>query len=176
MTYVDVVIVRREQDSDHAASRAVQAAAFRSGDEEPVEARLLDDLRRCDGWIPALSWVAVSDGIVVGHNVCTRGHVGDVACVGLGPIAVDPNVQRSGIGSALMHAMIGAADATGEPLVAVLGDPAFYSRFGFATATDLGIDPPEEEWGVHFQIRELSAWTPTISGAFRYAAPFDEVD
>ena len=170
------MIVRRERDSDRAASRVVQMAAFRSGDEEPIEARLLDDLRRCNGWIPALSWVAVTDGVVVGHNVCTRGHVGDVACVGLGPIAVAPNAQRSGCGSALMHAMIGAADASGEPLIAVLGDPAFYSRFGFVTSTDLGIDPPEAAWSVHFQVRTLNAWNPTISGSFRYATPFDEVD
>lgn len=169
------MIVRRERPTDRAAARAVQAAAFDTGDGEPIEARLLDELRRCDGWIPALSWVAELDGRVVGHGVCTRGHVGDVPCVGLGPIGVEPAVQLDGVGSALMHALIGAADAAGEPLIALLGNPAYYSKFGFITATDLGVAPPNAAWGVHFQVLPLSAWVDTITGTFRYASPFDEL-
>ncbi len=170
-----VVIVRRERTIDQAAARAVQATAFDNGDGEPAEARLLDDLRGCDGWIPALSWVVEIDGRVVGHNVCTRGHVGNVPCVGLGPIGVEPDAQRAGIGSALMHAMIGAADASGEPLIALLGDPAYYSRFGFITSTEIGVEAPDPAWAVHFQVLPLSNWTDTITGTFRYASPFDEI-
>jgi len=169
------MIVRRERTLDHAASRAVQVAAFNIGEEESVEARLLDGLRRCDGWLPALSWVVEIDGRVVGHSICTRGHVGSVPCLGLGPIGVEPAAQRVGIGSALMHAMIGAADATGEPLIALLGDPAYYSRFGFVTSTKIGVEPPEPAWGIHFQALPLSNWTDTIAGTFRYATPFDEI-
>lgn len=169
------MIVRRERTIDQAAARAVQAGAFDNGDGEPNEARLLDDLRRCDGWIPALSWVVEIQGHIVGHNVCTRGHVGNVPCVGLGPIGVHPDAQRAGIGSALMHAMIGAADASGEPLIALLGDPAYYSRFGFFTSTEIGVDAPDPAWGVHFQVLPLSTWTDTITGTFRYAAPFGEI-
>ena len=171
-----VVIVRRERPSDRAASRAVQSAAFDQGEGEPFEARLLDELRECDGWLPALSWVAEIDGQVVGHNVCTRGYVNNVPCVGLGPIGVMPDFQHAGVGSALMHAMIGAADAVGEPLIALLGDPGYYSQFGFVPSTDLGVVPPWLEWGPHFQVRPLSAWTDSITGSFRYAAPFDEVN
>lgn len=152
----------------------MQAAAFDRGEGDPLEARLLDGLRGCDGWLPALSWVAEIDGRVVGHNVCTRGHVGTVPCLGLGPIGVAPDVQRTGVGSALMYAMIGAADALGEPLIALVGDPAYYSRFGFAPSTDLGIDPPEAAWGASFQARPLTTWTASITGMFRYAAPFGE--
>jgi putative acetyltransferase len=53
-----------------------------------VEARLLDELRLCDGWLPALSIVAEIDGAVVGHVVTTRGFVGDAPVLGLGPIGV----------------------------------------------------------------------------------------
>jgi putative acetyltransferase len=156
--------------------RAVHAAAFDRGDGEPAEARLLDELRRCDGWIPSLSWVVELDGRIVGHCVCTRGRVGDVPCVGLGPIGVEPQAQLTGIGSALMHAMIGAADATGEPLIALLGSPAYYSRFGFVRSTDVGVEAPDPAWGVHFQVLRLSNWTDGITGTFRYAAPFDDID
>ena len=169
------MIVRRERLADRAAARAVQAAAFDRGEGEPPEAHLLDELRECDGWMPGLSWVAEIDGRVVGHCVCTSGRVGEVGCVGLGPIGVVPDAQRAGVGSALMHAVIGAADALGEPLIALLGDPGYYSRFGFVPSTDLGVQPPEPSWGAHFQVLQLSTWTESITGSFRYSAPFDTI-
>lgn len=171
-----MVIIRRETPADVAVTRAIQVAAFRQTDDEPVEARLLDELRASAGWIPELSLVAERDEVVVGHNVCTRGHVGDLACVGLGPIGIAPDVQRGGLGSALMHGMIGAADALGEPLIALLGSPDYYSRFGFVASIELGIEPPEEAWGVFFQALPLSAWDDAITGQFRYAEPFNNLD
>ncbi len=169
------MIVRRERPTDYAASRSVQAAAFAQGEAEPVEARLLDELRACDGWLPALSWIAEADDQVIGHNICTRGYVGDTACVGLGPIGVLPDTQHIGVGSALMYAMIGAADAQGEPLIALLGDPGYYARFGFMRSSDLGIAPPDPDWSAHFQVLALTEWDNSISGTFRYSAPFNDV-
>ncbi|MEL7158506.1 MAG: N-acetyltransferase, partial [Actinomycetota bacterium] len=163
--------------SDRAQSRAVQVAAFGqdAAGREPDEAPLLDALRSCDGWLPTLSLVAEVDGQIVGHNVCTRGHVGDRPCVGLGPIGVLPDRQGQGIGSALMWAMIGAADATGEPLIALLGDPGYYARFGFVAAMELGVAAPDPAWGAYFQALPLTNWAPELTGAFRYAAPFEEI-
>lgn len=169
------MIIRRERITDQAASRAVQSAAFDQGEGEPAEARLLDELRRCDGWLPALSWVAEIDGQIVGHNVCTRGHVNNVPCIGLGPIGVMPDSQQLGVGSALMHAMIGAADAMGEPLIALLGDPGYYSQFGFVPSSDLDVTPPEVAWGPYFQVLPLTDWNDSIAGSFLYSAPFNEV-
>jgi putative acetyltransferase len=74
-----------------------------------------------------------------------------------------------------MHAMIGAADALGEPLIALLGDTDYYSQFGFVPSTDLGVVPPEQGWGPHFQVLRLNAWNDSITGSFRYSAPFDQV-
>ena len=96
-------------------------------------------------------------------------------CVGLGPLGVIPDSQHTGVGSALMHAMIGAADAAGEPLIALLGDPSYYSRFGFVPSTDLRIEAPKVQWGPHFQILPLTAWNDSITGSFRYSTPFDNV-
>jgi putative acetyltransferase len=169
------MIVRRERPEDLAVARAVQVAAFSGRGEvgEPVEGRLLDELRRCDGWIPELSLVAVVDGVVRGHVVTTRGFVDGRPALGLGPIGVDPAVQHGGIGLALMHATIGAADAMGEALIALLGSTVYYGRFGFVPASSLGVEAPHPAWGDHFQVRTLSAYTQEWHGRFTYAAPFD---
>ena len=71
--------------------------------------------------------------------------------------------------------MLGAADALDEPLVVLLGDPRYYSRFGFRLAEEYGITPPVPDWRPHFQARPLTAFTPTLRGQFTYAEPFDRV-
>jgi putative acetyltransferase len=171
------VLIRRETAEDVPAIAAVTTAAFGRGPQapEPVETALLARLRTDEAWLPALSLIAAADGAVVGHVVCTRGYVERAPALGLGPISVRPDHQRRGVGQALMHAVLGAADATGEPLVALLGDPAFYRRFGFVPASELGILAPDPAWGRHFQARALSSFAPGIAGTFRYAAPFAEL-
>ena len=170
-------MIRRETPRDVPAIAAVTTAAFRQGADgpEPVETALLARLRADASWLPALSLVAIADGAVIGHVVCTRGYVDDVPALGLGPISVRPDHRRRGVGHALMHAVLGAAEATDEALVALLGDPAFYRRFGFVAASDLGIAAPDPAWGRHFQARALSACPAGLTGTFRYAAPFARV-
>ncbi|PWU53034.1 GNAT family N-acetyltransferase [Micromonospora sp. S4605] len=174
------MLIRRETADDVEAVRAVHTAAFAKADQPgavPVETTLVDALRADDGWLPALSLVATDpDGQVVGHVVCTRGRVaGEPVALGLGPLGVLPAWQRRGVGSALMHAVLGAAEALGEPLVVLLGHPDYYPRFGFRPAVDLGVTPPGP-WGPrYFMARPMSAWRPSIRGDFRYAAPFDDL-
>jgi putative acetyltransferase len=165
------MLVRRECSDDIIAIRDVHRVAFGTGGE-PMEVRLVDALRRTDAWMPALSWVAELDGVVVGHVVSTRGHVGETPAVGLGPLGVRPEAQGAGVGSALVHASIGAADALGEPLVALLGDPGYYGRFGFEPARNRGVEPPDPTWADHFQVRTLTTWRRSLVGTFHYAQPF----
>lgn len=178
------MLIRRERPEDVADIRAVTAAAF-SGvehsappiepDGAPGEATLVGWLREDPGWIPELSLVAEADGEVVGHAVATRGTLAGRPALGLGPVSVSPARQRDGVGSALMHAILGAADAMGEPLVVLLGSPAYYGRFGFVPASTLGIDSPDPAWGDYFQARPLAAYDQSVRGAFAYAAPFDRL-
>ncbi|MFD9737518.1 GNAT family N-acetyltransferase [Umezawaea sp. NPDC059074] len=167
------MLIRREVPADVDAIRTVTEAAFAA--RPAGEERLVDWLRADEGWLPALSLVAVADGVVVGHVVCTRATVDGAPALGLGPLSVLPTHQRAGVGKALVHAVLGAADALDEPLVVLLGSPEYYSRFGFRLASEYGITPPVAEWSPHFQVRTLSAYHEGLRGAFRYSEPFDRL-
>jgi putative acetyltransferase len=163
---------------DHVAVRRIHAEAFRSPDkpaEDPPEVGLVDDLIAAGDVVPALSLVAVREGELLGHVVCSKATVGEHAVVGLGPIAVLPEHQRQGVGDALMHAVLAAADALEIPLVGLVGSTEYYPRYGFVSAGKLGIEPPDPAWGDHFQVRTLAAYRPSIVGHFRYAPAFEEV-
>jgi putative acetyltransferase len=177
------MLIRRERPDDRDAVARVVTAAFRAPhfrDElppgaVPAETPLVDALRAGAEWIPALALVAEDAGEVVGHVVCTRGWVAGRPALALGPISVQPDRQRGGVGSALMHTVLGAADALGEPLVVLLGDPAYYHRFGFRLASELGVVPPQADWAPYFQTRTLTSHHPNLRGTFRYPEPFDAV-
>ncbi|GAA1791161.1 N-acetyltransferase [Luedemannella flava] len=172
------MIIQRETAAQAGQVRAVTAAAFARPDAPgaPVaEAALVDELRADVGWLPALSLVAMDGDAVVGHVVCTRSTLGGAPALGLGPLSVHPDHQRRGVGSALVHAVLGAADALDEPIVVLLGSPVYYSRFGFRLAAEYGIEPPVPEWAPHFQARTLTTYTPDLRGAFAYAEPFNHL-
>ncbi len=171
------ILIRRDKRADHAAIRKIVGEAFKDQAppaDPPVEIGLIDALRASSAWIPQLSLVAESDEqAVLGYVICTRGWVDGRPALGLGPLAVAPAAQRRGAGSALMHAVLGAADALDEPLVALLGHTEYYPRFGFRPADQLGVMSPVAAWGSHFQVRTLTAYQPDLRGTFHYAQPFD---
>lgn len=175
-----MVMIRRELPEDAETIRAVTADAFRGVDcsappveqgGDPGEATLVAWLRDDAGWLPELSLVAVEEGVVVGHVVATRAHVDAQPALGLGPLSVLPRRQRTGVGIALMHAVLGAADALDEPLVGLLGNPAYYGRFGFVPARSIAVVAPDSSWGDNFQVRTLTRYEGQ-TGLFRYADPF----
>ena len=168
---MSVLAVRRERAGDVDAIRDVHRAAF--GGANAVEATLVDALRADPGWLPHLSLVAERDGDLIGHVVATRAWIADVPALGLGPIGVLPAEQGAGVGSALVYALVGAAQARDETVVGLLGEPAYYARFGFVAASDLAVAAPVPAWGRHFQVLAIAGRPP--AGGFRYAAPFDEL-
>jgi putative acetyltransferase len=148
--------VRPERLEDIAGIRAVHVAAF----ETPAEAGLVDTLRDSDAWVPGLSVVAAEDGRVVAHALLSRVVLvtgdGDVPALALGPVAVLPEMQRQGYGSAVVRGAVAARD---DRLVVLLGDPAFYRRFGFRPAAQFGIT------GVYMSYGELWQALPPPGGA-----------
>ncbi|MEN3268531.1 N-acetyltransferase [Pseudonocardia sp.] len=173
------MLIRREVPGDESAISDVHAEAFAPHypDGAPVEPGLIDALRASEAWVGALSLVAVLDGAIVGHVCCTRATLlpSGRPVLGLGPLGVREQHKRHGVGTALMHAVLAAADALDEPLVVLLGHPDYYPRFGFRPAADLGIEPEVSEWAPAFQARMLTQYQPDLTGRFRYAEPFNDL-
>ena len=174
------MIVREQQADDYEAIRHVYAEAFRrpgfrppqSPGSVPPEVGLFGALWEAGDAIPEFSFTALTDSGIVGHVTASRATVATDPVVAVGPIGVLPGHQGTGIGSALMEALLAAADAAKVPLVALLGAPEYYRRFGFRPARELGVIPPEPEWGDGFQVRPLHAYTESVAGRFQYAPGF----
>jgi putative acetyltransferase len=174
------VVVREQQPEDYEAIRHVYTEAFRqpgfrpplNPDSVPPEVGLFDSLCATGDALPQFSFTALTEGEVVGHVTASKATVAVYSVVAVGPIGVLPEQQGVGIGSALMDALVTAADAAHVPLVVLLGSPHYYSRFGFRPAKDLGVVSPQPEWGDAFQARPLTGYTPSVSGLFQYASAF----
>jgi putative acetyltransferase len=171
------VTIRAERSDDRDAIAAVVEAAFGS----PVEARLVDDIRASENFVPELSLVAELDGRVVGHVMVSFTALHDTAaryriCM-LSPLAVAPGHQRRGIGSALVRAVTALADDRGEPLVILEGSPAYYGRLGFEYSAPLGIRINLPEWAPPeaAQVMRLRNYDPSIRGLVVYPPAFDAV-
>lgn len=168
------VSIRPECASDLEPIRSVNRAAF--GRE--AEAELVDRLRACGEFFSALSLVASDEtGRVVGHILLTRAVVeteaGRFAALALGPMAVEPMLQRRGVGGALIREAIRRAVAMGESLVIVLGRPEYYPRFGFERASQWGIRPPFEAPDEAWMALWIGGAAPCqLDGVVRYAEPF----
>jgi putative acetyltransferase len=160
-------VVRPEQPGDIAAIHALHAASFPTD----AEARLVS-LLRAAGHLP-VSLVAEADGAVVGHVafspvVAATGAVG----AGLAPVAVLAPHRRQGIAARLIEAGLAACRSAGYGWAVVMGEPAYYSRFGFRPASAFGLSD-EYGGGPAFQVVELvPAGLPSGAGLVRYAPEF----
>lgn len=134
--------IRAERSQDVDAVRLINELAF----PEPNEARLVDAIR-ANGH-ETLSLVAVSDTVVLGHIFFSPVYIvateSRVRGMGLAPMAVHPDFQRRGIGSALVREGLRRLDAIACPFVIVVGHAAYYPRFGFEPASRFGIAPQWE--------------------------------
>jgi putative acetyltransferase len=157
---------------------AVVEQAFRS----PAEARLVEAIRASPGYLPELALVAERDGRVVGHVMISLvgleaadGSTGTVPS--LSPLAVHPEEQGRGIGSALVREVTAAAGRRGEALVVLEGDPAYYGRFGFEPAAGRGIHIDLPSWAppeaAQVLVLRPDATLPT--GRIVYPPAFDDV-
>lgn len=127
-----MLAIRAEEKSDHARVFEIQAAAFGRRNE----ADLVEMLRTSAH--PQISLVAEEQGQILGHiffsPVEIESSQDSPSVAGLAPVAVDPAHQRRGIGSALIRAGLHGCRELGWQAVFLVGNPAYYSRFGFSLA------------------------------------------
>lgn len=165
--------IRKESSCDREAVYAINLAAFPTD----AEAELVQRLQLTSN--PLISLVAEEAGSLLGHilfSAVTLDTNPSLALMGLAPMAVVPDKQNQGIGSALVEAGLKQCAELGIGAVAVLGHPGFYPKFGFTPSTDFNIKseydmPPEV-----FMLRELSeGYLKNAAGTIRYHEEFGKL-
>ena len=152
------MIIRSESPADVSAIRLVTDAAFLDVEHSSrTEAAIVDALRHAGAL--TLSLVAEQDGRIIGHAGFSPVQIGghDTHWFGLGPVSVLPDLQRSGVGTALIEEGLRQLRRRGAEGCVVLGDPRYYARFGFTNhqALRYGDVPPE-----YFQSLSMSGAAP----------------
>ena len=171
------MIIRAETPGDYPGVAAVNVAAF----DEENEAQLIELIRQTDLYVSDLSLVAIVDERVVGHVmfsfVTLETPDREVRILDLAPLAVHPEHQNRGIGTALTEHGLALVEGRGEPLVLVEGIPGYYPRFGFERASPHGITPPSPKIPDEaFMVKLLANYDPSYRGKVRYPPAFYEAD
>jgi len=157
----DKLEIRESRQEEWAAIESLYPEAFPDEDLIPLVRDLLNDAG------VAMSLVGAIDAQIVGHVIFTRcSVVGDgINTALLGPLVVAPARHRQGIGSAIVQAGFRQLEKTGVGRVYVLGDPAYYGRFGFLP--DSLVEPPYSlppEWDGAWQSLSLGETTAPCTG------------
>lgn len=146
--------IREESPRDVAAVEAVTAAAFLSAPHTSHTEQFIVNALRKAGAL-AISLVAEIDGAVVGHVAVSPVSISDGTShwFGLGPLSVKPECQGRGIGSQLMREALRFLQLRGAAGCVLLGNPAYYARFGFRPVPSLVLPgvPPEYFQAISFQ-------------------------
>jgi putative acetyltransferase len=143
--------IRNEREADIKAISDVTIAAFADQPySRQTEHFIIDALRAADAM--AISLVAEIDGAVVGHIAFSPVTIAGNDCdwYGMGPVSVLPELQRQGIGSALVNEGLRLLKDMGGKGCVLVGDPNYYTRFGFRNLPELTLDgvPPEVFMGL----------------------------
>jgi len=171
--------IRPETPADAPLIAALHQDAF--GPSEPIPA-LVQGLREMEGAFAFVSLVAEDQNAqVIGHVMLTHAWLDApksmVDVLVLSPLGVRSDVQRQGIGAALIAHAIKAAEALGAPLLFLEGNPAYYGPRGFETASALGFRAPSLRIPDRaFQVVKLSGYSDDMTGTLVYREPFWALD
>ncbi|MCA1945274.1 MAG: N-acetyltransferase [Desulfovibrio sp.] len=161
------VEIRYATEADTPAMHDVVLAAF-GMPSGPELVSLIDDLSGDATARPLLSFVATSQGRIVGHilfsNVQLQGSQDQVAASILAPLCVHPDFQRQGIGGALITFGLSQLRAMDIGLVFVLGHPDYYPRLGFVPAGERGLQAPHPIPPEHAGAWMVQALRPGLLG------------
>ncbi|HEY6453660.1 MAG TPA: N-acetyltransferase [Steroidobacteraceae bacterium] len=150
--------IRNETTADGLAIRAVTVSAFMNAPHTSHTEQFIVTALRKAGLL-SISLVADAEGVVIGHVAVSPVSISNGASgwFGLGPISVLPEYQRRGVGSRLMHEALRILREQRAAGCVVLGEPEYYSRFGFQADPNLILPdvPPE-----YFQAISLDSSRP----------------
>lgn len=167
------MIIRQEKIGESESVYLVIKKAFETAEHaDGNEHELVNELRKGEAYIPELSLVAEINGKIVGHILFTRATVGDNTVLALAPLAVLPEYQRQGIGTALIKEGHRLAKKLGYGYSVVLGSELYYPRSGYLPAETYGIKPAFEVPRENFMAYRLNDHAPNISGVIKYAKEF----
>lgn len=161
--------IRSEKPSDVPFISALIDEAFAGAEHsDGTEAAIVRRLRAAGAL--TLSLVAVESSEIVGHVALSPVTIDgkDQRWLGVGPVAVPPGRQRQGVGDRLMREALAWAKARAAAGCVVLGEPAYYGRFGFRTDPRLRYPGPPPEY---FQLLALNEDAP--AGTVAYHAAFE---
>lgn len=170
-----MAIIRPELKSDYTSIFTVHQSAFK----RDIEAELVDRLRKTNYYHSELSLVADEDSEIVGHILFTRVVIKDgnktYPALALAPVGVKEEAQKKGIGTLLIEEGLKKAKYLGHKAIVVLGDPAFYERFGFERASNYEITPPAAFPEEAFLVKKLSPEDLEFKGQVLYPVQFNMV-
>ncbi|MGE6487107.1 GNAT family N-acetyltransferase [Paenisporosarcina sp. NPDC076898] len=133
--------IRTETKNDFKHVFNLNYTTFGNRDDE---AKLVEQIRFSDGFIPKLSIVAEDQGDIVGHLLLSKAKLTnegkDKVVIVLAPVAVLPKFQKKGIGSKLIEEGLKRAKKEGYGLVFLIGHPDYYPKFGFQPARAHGLE------------------------------------
>ncbi|MFG1964594.1 GNAT family N-acetyltransferase [Nonomuraea sp. NPDC049028] len=171
--------LRDERQGDREPVRTVHLQAF--GDHGALVADLVDTLRGTITPDTGISLVAEDAGRVIGHIMFTPSLLDAprrlVEVQVLSPLAVAPEYQRQGVGSALVRRGLEMLAERSVPLVFLEGDPGYYHRFGFQPGGVHGFRRPSLRIpDAAFQVIQFPAYEPWMIGTLVYSQPFWQHD
>lgn len=170
------IIIREETNKDFDEVYDVVRLAFENAEHtDHNEHNLVNKLRDSDEFIKELSLVAERNGEIIGYTMFTKIKIGKHTSLALAPLAVLPEYHGMGVGKKLVLEGHKIANDLGYSSVVILGDPNYYSRFGYEAASKWGIKAPFEIPDENFMAVELiENGLKNISGEVIYAKEFFE--
>lgn len=171
--------IRPVQPAEYVTTKLVVQQAFAGieytdGDEH----ELIGRLRQEHAYHPEFDVVAQrANGEIIGHALLSEITICDqeltVTALVLAPLAVLPEYQHQGVGGRLIAYLEQAARQAGYPAISILGDPAYYSRFGYQPASNYGIKASFTVPTAYYLLKPLvSGGLSTVKGTIYYQAAF----
>lgn len=154
------MIIRQENSSDFSIVYELIQKAFESApDAEGDEQDFIERQRNLDSYIPELALVLEHDARLIGHVMLTRAYIstpeGRQPILLLACVALQAEWRSRGNGTALIEEALRRAESLGHAAIILVGEPAYYSRFGFVCSTKFGITNENGFEAKYVQICEI---------------------